>query len=96
MQRPFNHGVDLDDVAEAVLNLEAVPDRRLDRDRITSIGRADVFFGSISLQVIDINFVRALEGHVSFRPQFLPILIGVLEASRLHQPIDLLRRTHPF
>ena len=96
MQRPFNHGVDLDDVAEPILNLEPMADRRLHRDRIASIGRADVLLAPVRLQIIDINFVRRFERDVPFRPQLLSIRIGVLEAARLHQPIDFLGRPHPF
>ena len=52
--------------------------------------------GPVRLQIIDINFVRALEGHIPFRSELLPILISVLESSRLHQSINFLRRPHPF
>ena len=38
----------------------------------------------------------SIERDVPFRPQLLSIRIGVLEAARLHQPIDFLGRPHPF
>ena len=70
MQRPLLDDINLDDVAEAVLNLEPMADRRLHRDRITSIGGPDVLLASVRLQVININFVCAFERDVPFDRSF--------------------------
>jgi hypothetical protein len=68
----------------------------IDANCVCSMAYGGHGLGPVRLEVIDINFVRALERDVPFRPQLLPILIGVLEASRLHQSIYFLRRPHPL
>ena len=45
VQRPLLYDIDLDDVAEPILNLEPVPDRRLHRHGLAAVRGPDVLLG---------------------------------------------------
>ena len=45
MQRPLLYDIDLDDVAEAILNFKPMADRRLDRDGLAAVRGPDVLLG---------------------------------------------------